>query len=240
MGLGVVAVVGLVAYGVLYGLFLLVARVFWPRARVSALRVGAVQSVQPPPDAGRMGAMQRALADAKEEEARRADVHIRVNRDRQETGNTASESYRRWLHLKAESWNEHPARDAHVSIRIRTDADRGVWREWYWTDARQVIDIVRGSPVAIPIALGDIAEPPAPSGVAALLYSHDHYAIGRWFLTPKAHTGGLVVIDPGRYWLDVEIKWGADSVTDYFILELPPKGTRREAELIHTVGKERY
>ena len=44
----------------------------------------------------------------------------------------------------------------------------------------------------------------------------------------------------GRYWLDIEIRYGTEIVTDFFLLDLPERATKREAELIHTVGRERY
>jgi hypothetical protein len=253
LGLGVIAIIGTAAFALLYGGFLLVARGFTLKTpRLTPLGPAVVIPADDDKRAtehrlddlhadnqGRIGAMRRALIEAKEEEARKPQIHIRVDRDREETGNTASEPYRRWLHLKVENWNETPARGARVNVRTRTNTDRGAWREWFWTDARQVMDIARGSPVAIPIALGDIAEPSRPSGVAALLYHHEHYKVGNWFLTPQGHMA-LMPVASGRYWLDVEVKWSDQSATDCFILDLPERAAKREAELIHTVGKDQY
>lgn len=168
-----------------------------------------------------------------------SDVHLRVHRT-SETGNAATEPWRRWLHLVAENWNPTPANAVRLNVRVRGEAYGGGWREWYWTEARDTVDLVEGSPVAIPIALADVAEPPAPSGVSAMLYRHQHYEVRKWFLTPQGHQGSLYDIPPGRYFLDVEAKWSEGSVTDYFMLDLPAKGEEREAAVIHIVGKERY
>src|SRR5207247_5750136 len=94
------------------------------------------------------------------EETRAPDLHVRVYRNVSATGNAASESWRRWLHLVAENWSPSSAKDAKVNLRVRTETDRGSWREWYWTDARQIAEIVQGTPIAIPIVLGDVAPPP--------------------------------------------------------------------------------
>lgn len=67
------------------------------------------------------------------------DVHVRVYRAISETGNAASEPYRRWLHLVAENWSSAPLKDARVSVRIQGRDYGGGWQEWYWTDAREVV-----------------------------------------------------------------------------------------------------
>src|SRR5438552_4186866 len=61
------------------------------------------------------------------------DVHVRVYRANSETGNAASESYRRWLHLVAENWSNVPVKDARVSFRVQGRNYGGGWQDWYWT-----------------------------------------------------------------------------------------------------------
>lgn len=160
------------------------------------------------------------------------EVHIRVHAAVSQTGNAAGESWRRWLHLQADNWSNTPAKDARIRIRVRPQNSE---HDWDWTNARQVVDLEQGVPIAIPVVLGDVAEPPT-----GLLPLHEHYPIGKWFLTPQGHAGQLLEIKPGRHFLDVTVTWQEGTETDWFMLDLPEKGSRREAELIHTVGKANY
>jgi hypothetical protein len=138
------------------------------------------------------------------------------------------------------------AKDARVRIRIRPMSPSET--EWMWTRAREEVNIVQGSPIDVPIVICDVAEPPSPAPPQNLLYKHEHLPIGRWFLTPQGHLnlGKLGELPVGvRYYLDVTVTWSDGSslqppATAFFVLDVPESGSKREAELIHTVSRERY
>jgi hypothetical protein len=120
--------------------------------------------------------------------------------------------------------------------------------EWMWTRSRETVNIAQGSPVDLPVVICDLAEPPAPAPPQNVLYRHEHLPIGKWFVTTQGHLnlGKLGELPVGvRYHLDVTVRWSDGSSlhppeTDFFILDIPEKGSAREAELIHTVSRERY
>jgi len=166
-----------------------------------------------------------------------AEIHIRVHRALNETGNAAGEPFHRWIHLQAENWSAIDAEDA--SIRIRIDP-LGIEREWMWTRARPTETIKRGSPVAIPIARGNIAEPPTNW----IGFHGPHFPVGKWYFTPEGHVGGTIEAAPGRYFIHVTVTWhaagGKSSTTDTFYVYLPPRNGAREPEIIHSVDREHY
>jgi len=197
-----------------------------------------VAPVSAAPSSGRYDALRRARDEARKA-APPADIRMRVS------GNTASEQWRRWLHLYVENMSPTIAKGARIRIRVRPFSPMET--DWMWTRAREEVDLVQGSPVAVPIVICDVREPPAPNLPKNLLYRHEHLPIGKWFLTSQGHLnlGKLGELPPGvRYFLDVTLIWSDGStvqppLTDWFILDIP-SGTQREAEIIHTVGRERF
>ena len=197
---------------------------------------------------GQFEALKRAAERARAADPS-ADVRIRVSRRVSPTGNTADESFRRWLHLVAENMSATIAHKGRLRLRIQreTKGDERpapIEREWMWTGIREEVDLRQGMPIEIPVVVADIAHPSPPLlGLAP----HEHLQpVGRWWITPEGHRN-LTRHDelpPGRYWLDVTLSWTESGSVrteppEHFLLVIP-ENRSREAELIHTVSSDRY
>ena len=197
---------------------------------------------------GQFEALKRAAERARAADPS-ADVRIRVSRRVSPTGNTADESFRRWLHLVAENMSATIAHRGRLRLRIQreTKGDERpapIEREWMWTGIREEVDLRQGMPIEIPVVVADVAHPSPPLlGLAP----HEHLQpVGRWWITPEGHRN-LTRHDelpPGRYWLEVTLSWTESGSVrteppEHFLLVIP-ENRSREAELIHTVSSDRY
>lgn len=200
------------------------------------------------PRQGQYEALKRALEEARAREAP-PDLRVRVSRRISPTGNTAGESFRRWLHLFAENMSPTIAHCAklHVRIQRETTGDERhapIEREWLWTGIREQVDLRQGAPIEIPIAIADVDHPTPP---LLGLRPHEHLQpVGRWWITPEGHRNLTHhdVLLPARYWMEVTLTWTeAGSVRtelpEHFLIVIP-ENRGREAELIHTVSFDRY
>lgn len=199
--------------------------------RAAFSRIGSRGPIRAPASSatGRSDQDAQAAASYKGSEplpATQAEVRIRVHRAMQETGNAAGETWRRWLHLVVENMSKTEAKQATVRIRFRPgDLDR----DWFWAGGRQVVELKRGLPIAVPVLIGDV-----------MRTENDHLPIGKWYLTPQGHQlDKRIEIATYRYWLDVRVDWSGGSVEDWFILNLSDR-VGAEPELIHTVSNDRY